>query len=94
MALAVDPQIILLDEPTASLDPENAAMVEEIILNIRAENRIIVLVTHNIFQAKRLVDLVSFIYNGRVLESAAARDFFENPATSAVQRFLSGSMVY
>ncbi len=94
MAIAVNPKIILLDEPTASLDPENAAMVEEIILNMKSDGRIILLVTHNLFQARRLADTVSFLYNGKVLESAPAKDFFENPQTPEAQRFLSGSLVY
>ena len=94
MALAVSPEIILLDEPTASLDPYNAAMVEDIIMDMKGRVQLVFLVTHNMFQAKRLSDMVTFMYEGRVIETSETGEFFKSPETVPAQRFLKGETVY
>ncbi len=93
-ALAVEPQSLLLDEPTANLDPANVARVEALIREERASERAIVLVTHNLFQAKRLADRVLFLLGGEVVEEGAAPAFFEAPKDPRTRAFLSGEMVW
>ena len=94
MALAIEPEIILLDEPTSSLDPQNTQLVEQLILEMKQTARLIILVTHNIFQAKRVADYALFLYQGQVLEVTPAGRFFTNPASEGARSFLRGEMVY
>ncbi len=94
MALAVSPEIILLDEPTASLDPYNAAMVEDIIKDMKSRVQLVLLVTHNMFQAERLSDIVTFMYEGRVIETSETRKFFKSPESIHAREFLKGETVY
>jgi len=76
MAMAVSPDVILLDEPTSSLDPYNVQQVESIISRMKEEKRMILLVTHNISQAKRLGDRVTFMGTDRSVVQAPAAEFF------------------
>jgi tungstate transport system ATP-binding protein len=94
-ALATEPEILFLDEPTASLDPQNTTIIEELIFRIRKQNSmIIVMVTHNIFQAKRLADQVLFMYEGEIVDHGPKREFFEKPKDERAYRFITGQMVY
>ena len=93
MALAIGPEIILLDEPTSSLDPHNALLVEEIIRTLKARVQLVLLVTHNMFQARRLADHVLFLHQGRLLEEGPSEDFFNRPATEIASRFIAGEIV-
>ena len=93
-ALAVEPQGLLLDEPTANLDPANVARVEVLIRAEREAGRAVVLVTHNLFQAKRLADRALFLLEGRVVEEGPAPAFFEAPRDPRTRAFLSGEMVW
>lgn len=94
-ALVLNPEVLLLDEPTANLDPHNVSMIESI---IREENETrgttIVLVTHNVFQAKRLAQRVGLLLNGSLIEVEAAQDFFENPKDERTKKFADGEMIY
>lgn len=93
-ALAVHPGILFLDEPTANLDPYNARKVEEIILEIKSRGRTtILLATHNLFQAQRISDRVVFLYEGRVVESADTRTFFEHPKEALSRQFIRGEWI-
>jgi tungstate transport system ATP-binding protein len=94
MALAVEPEVILLDEPTSSLDPDNVALVEEIIRDMKTKKWLIVMVTHNVFQARRLADRVLLLLQGRIMEDNDAAAFFEQPASQAGRRFLAGEILY
>lgn len=94
MALTVNPDLVLLDEPTSSLDPQNAAIVEEIITAMKSRARLILLVTHNIFQAGRLADMVVFLYQGKLVETAPAGSFFERPQTELARSYIAGEMIY
>lgn len=94
MALAVNPDIILLDEPTASLDPQNGALVEKIIMEMKNASKMILLVTHSIFQAKRLADRVLFLYQGKIHANKKKDIFFEQPDSDVVKQFLSGELVF
>lgn len=93
MALATGPEIILLDEPTSSLDPHNALLVEEIIRTLKERVQLVLLVTHNMFQARRLADHVLFLHQGRLLEQGASADFFNRPATEIAGRFIAGEII-
>lgn len=91
-ALVVDPATLLLDEPTASLDPGSTFAIEETILAANKNGTKIVLVTHDIKQAKRLADDVMFIDGGRMIAQKPAAAFFENPGSEAAQCYLDGRL--
>ena len=76
MAIAVGPDVILLDEPTSSLDPHNVEQIEKIIVRMKEEKRMIILVTHNISQARRLADTVTFMGVGKAVFQRPAKEFF------------------
>jgi tungstate transport system ATP-binding protein len=94
MAMAIEPEIILLDEPTSSLDPQNTMLVEKLIEKMKITTRLIIMVTHNIFQAKRLSDYAVFLHQGQIREVTRATTFFENPESEAARNFLKGKMIY
>ena len=87
-AWALEPQVLFLDEPTASLDPASSREVERIILDIAAGGTRIVMTTHNIGQAKRIANDVLYIDGGRVVEHTVAAEFFDRPRTEAAQGFM------
>lgn len=94
-AAVLNPEILLLDEFTANLDPFNVRILEEAIVRYRRETRCtIVIVTHNLFQAKRLADRVALLLDGRFVEVAPTAAFFENPSRPETRTFLSGEMAY
>ena len=92
-ALAREPRILLLDEPTASLDPAATRLVEEIIMRVSASGVMIVMSTHDLGQARRIARDVVLLAQGRVIEHASARQFFANPATEEARRFLAGDLI-
>jgi tungstate transport system ATP-binding protein len=77
IAMAVKPDVILLDEPTSSLDPHNVQQIENIILRMKEEKRMIILVTHNISQARRLADTITFMDSNNAVFQNPANEFFE-----------------
>jgi tungstate transport system ATP-binding protein len=94
-AMVLQPQVLLLDEPTANLDPYSVGLIENIVKDLnRREGVTIVLVTHNVFQAHRLADRVVFMLEGQVVEAAPAEQFFETPRDARTQAFVNGNMVY
>lgn len=86
------PRLLLLDEPTASLDPSATAKVERIIREIRTDGTRIVMTTHNLGQATRLGDEVIFISAGRVREHAPVQRFFARPASEEARLFIQGEL--
>jgi tungstate transport system ATP-binding protein len=94
-ALVVEPRVLLLDEPSANLDPYNVRLIEDL---IREQNQLhgttIVLVTHNIFQAQRLAQRVGLLLDGRMIELAETEAFFNQPQDERTRRFISGDYVY
>jgi tungstate transport system ATP-binding protein len=94
-ALIFRPRVLLLDEPTANLDPYNVTLIEQI---VRAENRdhgtTVVLVTHNVFQAHRLAHRTGLLLNGRLVELTDTASFFSSPADPRTAAFVSGEMIY
>jgi tungstate transport system ATP-binding protein len=94
-AMIIQPDVLLLDEPTANLDPYNAGLIENIIRHLNHEQgTTLVLVTHNVFQAKRLADRVVFLLDGKVIEVAETEFFFQSPVDPRTQAFVRGEMVY
>jgi tungstate transport system ATP-binding protein len=94
-AIIIEPEILFLDEPTASLDPYSTKVIEEVITKIREQkNIVIIMVTHNLFQAQRLADHVLFMYEGRIVDHGSKKTFFENPEDERARRFITGQMVY
>ncbi|KUO76412.1 MAG: hypothetical protein APF77_06860 [Clostridia bacterium BRH_c25] len=94
-AIIHKPRVLLLDEPTANLDPANVAMIEKLILHVKIEYKTsIVIVTHNMFQAKRLSDNVVFLLNGNVIESGESAQVFSSPQDARTLDFTEGKMIY
>ncbi len=94
-ALVIQPDVLLLDEPTANLDPYNVGLIEHIVVTENRERgTTIVLVTHNVFQAKRLAHRVGLLWDGKLVELATTREFFEAPSAPQVAAFLRGELVY
>ena len=86
--LAVEPQVILLDEPTSSLDPVSTRAIEEMMVNLK-NHYTIVFVTHNIRQAKRIADHLIFICEGTLIEQNEASTMFNNPKHDQTQAYLN-----
>lgn len=94
-AIVLKPDVLLLDEPTANLDPYNVGLIEEIVTELnRAQGTTLVLVTHNVFQAKRLADRVALMLEGQVIELANVENFFDSPQDPRTAAFVRGEMVY
>lgn len=91
-ALATKPDVLLLDEPTASLDPGSTAMIEQITQDVQRTGCKVIFVTHDIGQARRLADDVIFLHQGRVVEQSAAEEFFERPQSQAARTYLEGRL--
>ena len=94
-ALIIEPTVLLLDEPTANLDPYNVNLIEQIIRQVNQERGVtVVLVTHNIFQAKRLADRTALLLDGRLVEVADTPAFFASPQDPRTAAFVRGELVY
>ncbi len=91
---ALNPQVLFLDEPTASLDPAATHSVEEIISAFHDAGTKIVMTTHDLGQARRLGDEVLFIYRGRILERAPVDRFFTAPENDLAQAFIKGELLW
>ena len=89
---ALSPEVLFLDEPTASLDPGATHEIEKVIAAMHATGTKIVMVTHNLGQASRLADEVLFIHQGRLAERALAEQFFRSPVSREAAQFLEGEL--
>jgi phosphate transport system ATP-binding protein len=87
--LALNPEILLLDEPTSSLDPKSTVEIERLLEKLK-ENVTIIIVTHNISQASRIADYVAFIYLGELVEYGKAEKIFTSPENKITEEYLSG----
>ncbi|HBY96419.1 MAG: phosphate ABC transporter ATP-binding protein [Ardenticatenaceae bacterium] len=94
-ALVLKPRALLLDEPTANLDPANIAIIERM---IRVENEVrgttIVIVTHNVFQARRLAHRTALLLEGQLVEVAPTERFFQHPSDPRTTAFVTGEILY
>jgi tungstate transport system ATP-binding protein len=92
-ALATAPEILVLDEPTSNLDAAATKAIEALLGVVRSEGTRIVLITHDLGQARRLADEVAFLHRGRVVERTDRDDFFAQPKSEVAQAFLRGDIV-
>lgn len=93
-ALSLRPEILLLDEPTASLDPGNVAGLEAFLREANQQGTTLVIVTHNFFQARRLGKRSLFMLGGRLVEEGPTETLFTSPQDARTKAYLSGEMVY
>ena len=92
-ALSLEPEVLFLDEPTASLDPAAVAAIETLIRTAHTHRVKIILVTHDIGQARRLADEIVFVHEGQITEHTPASDFFQQPQSEPAQAYLEGRIV-
>jgi tungstate transport system ATP-binding protein len=92
-ALATAPDILILDEPTSNLDPSATKAIEGLIGAARSEGIRVVLITHDLGQARRLADEVAFLHHGRIIERTPSAAFLAQPKSGAAQAFLRGEIV-
>ena len=92
-ALTTDPAILFLDEPTANLDPASTATIEKIMRAAHEDGTKIVLVSHDLGQARRLAHEIIFMHRGRIIEQTPATQFFNAPVSKQANDFLAGRLV-
>jgi len=88
-ALAIDPEVLLLDEPCSALDPVSTSKIEELIAEL-SQNYTIVIVTHNLQQAGRVSDYTAFMYLGELIEFNATQVMFQNPVNKQTEDYVTG----
>jgi tungstate transport system ATP-binding protein len=92
-ALARDPAVLFLDEPTASLDPQATKSIEDVVRTITARGVKVVMSTHDLGQAGRIGGQIVLLHRGRVVETGPAEEFFSNPRTQEARRFIAGELL-
>jgi tungstate transport system ATP-binding protein len=92
-ALATEPEIVIFDEPTSNLDPAATTAIEGLIGSVRAEGKRVVLITHDLGQARRLADEVAFLHHGRIIERTPRAVFLVQPTSAEAQAFTRGEIV-
>jgi tungstate transport system ATP-binding protein len=92
-ALARDPAVLFLDEPTASLDPAATKAIEDIIRAVSARGIKVVMATHDLGEAKRLAGEIVLLHRGRLIESGPAHGFFAAPTTAEAKKFITGELL-
>src|SRR5215813_9498250 len=92
-ALARDPEVLFLDEPTASLDPAATKAIEDVVRAVAARGIKVVMSTHDLGEARRLAGDIVLMHRGSVVEVADAATFFANPATPEARRFIAGELL-
>ena len=88
-ALAVEPEVILMDEPCSALDPTATAKIEQLMNNLK-EQYTVIIVTHNMQQAARVADYTAFLYLGELIEYSETTTLFENPTKELTERYITG----
>jgi tungstate transport system ATP-binding protein len=92
-ALAKEPDVLLLDEPTASLDPAATKAIEDVIRTVALRGIKVVMSTHDLGEARRLAGEIVLMHRGRVIENSPAEIFFSAPTTSEARRFINGELL-
>lgn len=90
---AISPEVIFLDEPTAHLDPAATRKIEHMVSRIRQQGSAIVMVTHDLGQARRLADRIVFMHHGRIIEDTPAEQFFDTPDSAEARAFVLGNLL-
>ncbi len=93
-AWAIEPEVLFLDEPTASLDPAGTRAIEQAIDGVHGSGAKIVMTTHDLGQARRLADEVLFLHHGRLIEAGPADIFFAAPKSREAATFLEGELLW
>jgi phosphate transport system ATP-binding protein len=88
-AIAVRPQVLLLDEPCSELDPISTRKIEELILTLKKKYAIVI-VTHNMHQARRISDRIAFFHLGKLIEYESAKKLFSNPKQALTRHYVQG----
>lgn len=92
-ALIINPNLLLLDEPTANLDPYSLNLIEDLVLEENSIGKTIIFTTHDMSQAKRLATDVIFLNKGKVLEQTISKTFFKSPKTFEAQKYINGEIL-
>ena len=92
-ALIVNPNLLLLDEPTANLDPYSLNLIEDLVLEENSIGKTIIFTTHDMSQAKRLATDVIFLNKGKVLEQTVSKTFFKKPKSFEAQKYINGEIL-
>ena len=92
-ALATEPDVLFMDEPTSNLDPASTLVIEEIAKAARDRGTKIIFITHDMGQARRLADDVVFVHKGKVLEHSPAETFFTQPASTEAGDYMAGKII-
>ncbi|MDB2700626.1 ATP-binding cassette domain-containing protein [Alphaproteobacteria bacterium] len=92
-ALIINPNLLLLDEPTANLDPYSLKLIEDLVLEENSIGKTIIFTTHDMSQAKRLATDVIFLNKGKVLEQTISKIFFKSPKTLEAQKYINGEIL-
>lgn len=92
-ALSLDPEVLFLDEPTASLDPASTLAIERLLIGAKQRGIKVIVVTHDVGQARRLAQDVIFMHHGRVIEHQPAPRFFREPVSEVARSFVGGGLV-
>jgi tungstate transport system ATP-binding protein len=92
-ALARDPAVLFLDEPTASLDPAATKVIEDVVRTVSEGGIKVVMSTHDIAEARRLAGDIIMLHRGRVVETGAAMSFFNTQKTGEAKKFLAGELL-
>jgi phosphate transport system ATP-binding protein len=88
-AIALQPEVILMDEPCSALDPIATAKIEELIVQLKNDYTVVI-VTHNMQQAARVSDFTAFLYIGELIEYGSTKDIFENPTSELTEKYITG----
>tara|TARA_B100001964_G_scaffold41679_1_gene46073 strand:- start:364 stop:1110 length:747 start_codon:yes stop_codon:yes gene_type:complete len=92
-ALAIRPSFLFLDEPCATLDPQTTQIIEDLIKIVSKSGVKIIIVTHDVFQAKRLANDILFFHNGKIIEHTKTKSFFKNPKSKKAKDFQKGLLL-
>ncbi|WP_255194202.1 amino acid ABC transporter ATP-binding protein [Natronobeatus ordinarius] len=93
-ALAYDPDVLLLDEPTSDLDPRNTAVIEAAVREARAQGIGVAVATHDMHQAERIADRVAVLLDGELIEVGETGRIFERPTDERTRKFIEGELLY
>jgi tungstate transport system ATP-binding protein len=94
-AMALKPRVLILDEPTQNLDPANIKNIEKNLKRFRdIDNGTVIIVTHNLFQARRITDRTAILINGRIVETNETKMLFKSPEKQETTDFLSGKIIF
>jgi len=88
-AIAVEPEVLLMDEPTSAIDPVATLKIEELMVELKKQFTIVI-VTHNMQQAARISDVTSFFYKGKIIETGPTRQIFTNPRHRKTEEYITG----